>query len=54
MTLETLQKAWHAPAVFVFGNDASAKQAFALWREQAARREGCQQSMEEESMRWEQ
>ncbi|MDR2417398.1 MAG: hypothetical protein LBD15_04555 [Holosporales bacterium] len=39
MTLETLKKAWYAPAVFVFGNDASAKQAFVSWRKQKARRE---------------
>ncbi|MDR1267109.1 MAG: hypothetical protein LBJ70_01855 [Holosporales bacterium] len=40
MTFEDLQKAWQAPAVFLFGNDASSKQAFAQWCETAARKAG--------------
>ncbi|MDR1910338.1 MAG: hypothetical protein LBQ26_00645 [Holosporales bacterium] len=40
MTPETLKKAWQAPAIFVFGNDTSAKHAFTLWLEQAAQHEG--------------
>jgi hypothetical protein len=38
--LETLQKAIRAPAVFIFGNDLSAKKAFTLWVEEAACRDG--------------